>query len=67
MVELCKPIKILDTRKTTPGMRFLEKYAVIKGGGYNHRFDQSDVWMIKDNHKVFFGSLENCGRHALAI
>ena len=46
MVKLCDPIKILDTRKTTPGMRFLEKYAVLKGGGFNHRFDQSDVWMI---------------------
>ena len=51
-------IKILDTRKTTPGHRSLEKYAVNVGGGYNHRFGQTDVWMIKDNHKTFFGGLE---------
>lgn len=51
-------IQILDTRKTTPGLRTLEKYAVVVGGGKNHRFTQSDVWMIKDNHKNFFGSLE---------
>lgn len=51
-------IKILDTRKTTPGHRSLEKYAVNVGGGHNHRFGQTDVWMIKDNHKAFFGGLE---------
>lgn len=51
-------IKILDTRKTTPGHRTLEKYAVHAGGGYNHRFGQTDVWMIKDNHKSFFGGLK---------
>ncbi len=50
-------IKVLDTRKTTPGLRSLEKYSVVMGGGYNHRFSQSDVWMIKDNHKSFFGGL----------
>lgn len=50
-------IKILDTRKTTPGLRTLEKYAVRIGGGYNHRFSQADAWMIKDNHKAFFGGL----------
>ena len=50
-------LKILDTRKTTPGLRFLEKYAVNIGGGFNHRFTQSDVWMIKDNHKSIFGGL----------
>jgi nicotinate-nucleotide pyrophosphorylase (carboxylating) len=54
-----KNIKILDTRKTTPGLRNLEKYAVRIGGGYNHRMSQTDVFMIKDNHKTFFGSLEN--------
>jgi nicotinate-nucleotide pyrophosphorylase (carboxylating) len=53
-----KGIKILDTRKTTPGFRSLEKYAVRVGGGYNHRFGQSDLWMIKDNHKSCFGGLE---------
>lgn len=51
-------IKILDTRKTTPGHRALEKYAVNIGGGFNHRFGQMDVWMVKDNHKSFFGGLD---------
>lgn len=51
-------IAIMDTRKTTPGLRSLEKYAVRVGGGHNHRFGQSDLWMIKDNHKSFFGGLE---------
>ncbi len=51
------PIAILDTRKTTPGLRFLEKYAVRVGGGRNHRFGQSDLWMVKDNHKSFFGGV----------
>lgn len=50
-------VKILDTRKTTPGHRALEKYAVLKGGGFNHRFGQTDCFMIKDNHKTFFGGL----------
>lgn len=50
-------IKILDTRKTTPGLRALEKYAVRIGGGFNHRFGQADVWMIKDNHKSCMGGL----------
>lgn len=49
--------KILDTRKTTPGLRQLEKYAVRIGGAHNHRFSQADAWMIKDNHKTFFGGL----------
>ena len=52
-----KGIKILDTRKTTPGLRGLEKYSVRTGGGYNHRLGQSDVWMVKDNHKSFFGGV----------
>lgn len=42
--------RILDTRKTTPGCRRLEKYAVICGGGYNHRFGLYDMILIKDNH-----------------
>ena len=51
-VELIKdlPVDILDTRKTTPGMRLLEKYAVSMGGGRNHRFSLSDGILIKDNH-----------------
>lgn len=56
-------VKILDTRKTTPGLRSLEKYAVRMAGAHNHRFSQSDAWMIKDNHKTFFGGLEAAWRH----
>ena len=44
------PTRILDTRKTTPGMRALEKYAVSIGGGYNHRRGLGDAILIKDNH-----------------
>ena len=43
-------VKIVDTRKTTPGMRMLEKYAVRMGGGQNHRFHLGDAVLIKDNH-----------------
>lgn len=59
-VEMASPydIAILETRKTTPGLRFLEKYAVRVGGGHNHRFTQTDAFMIKDNHKTFFGGLK---------
>ena len=42
--------KLLDTRKTTPGMRVFEKYAVKVGGGYNHRYNLSDGILLKDNH-----------------
>ena len=45
------PTRILDTRKTTPGLRALEKYAVLMGGGQNHRFGLFDRVMIKDNHR----------------
>lgn len=44
------PVKVVDTRKTTPGLRYLEKYAVRAGGGHNHRFCLSDGVLIKDNH-----------------
>jgi len=44
------PTRLVDTRKTTPGHRMLEKYAVRIGGGYNHRFGLYDAVMIKDNH-----------------
>ncbi|MBM7691904.1 nicotinate-nucleotide pyrophosphorylase (carboxylating) [Peribacillus deserti] len=50
-------IKICDTRKTTPGLRMLEKYAVTCGGGFNHRMSLSDSVMIKDNHISFAGSI----------
>ena len=49
--------KITDTRKTTPGMRYLEKLAVRVGGGTNHRFNLSDGVLIKDNHIVAAGSI----------
>ncbi len=44
------PARITDTRKTTPGLRLLEKYAVRMGGGHNHRFHLGDGFLIKDNH-----------------
>ncbi|MEH7332733.1 carboxylating nicotinate-nucleotide diphosphorylase [Neobacillus drentensis] len=50
--------KICDTRKTTPGLRMFEKYAVRCGGGFNHRFGLYDGVMIKDNHISFAGSIE---------
>lgn len=51
--------KILDTRKTTPGLRTFEKWAVRIGGGHNHRFGLYDMIMIKDNHNDFCGGIEN--------
>jgi len=54
--------KILDTRKTTPGMRFLEKQAVIIGGGTNHRFGLYDMIMLKDNHIDYAGGVEKAIR-----
>lgn len=44
------PVKIVDTRKTVPGLRILDKYAVRIGGGFNHRYNLSDMVLIKDNH-----------------
>lgn len=52
------PVKISDTRKTTPGLRLLEKYAVRVGGGHNHRFSLSDGVLIKDNHIKAAGSIK---------
>lgn len=59
-VELVKhtPCKILDTRKTTPGLRHLEKYAVQCGGGVNHRQGLYDAIMIKDTHVDLLGNME---------
>ncbi len=51
------PVKIVDTRKTTPGLRLLEKYAVKTGGGHNHRFNLTDGVLIKDNHIAACGSI----------
>ncbi len=53
------PAKILDTRKTTPGMRALEKAAVVAGGGTNHRFGLYDMVLIKDNHIAAQGGLSD--------
>ena len=49
--------KILDTRKTTPGLRHLEKWAVRTGGGFNHRFGLYDMIMLKDNHIDYAGGI----------
>ena len=51
--------KVLDTRKTTPNLRFLEKRAVQIGGGINHRFGLYDMILIKDNHVDYAGGIEN--------
>lgn len=50
-------LKILDTRKTTPGLRYIEKYAVATGGGENHRYGLYDMVLIKDNHIESAGSI----------
>lgn len=49
--------RIVDTRKTTPGLRVLEKYAVRCGGGFNHRFGLDDAVLIKDNHRALAGGV----------
>ncbi len=53
------PVRIVDTRKTTPGLRILEKYAVRMGGGYNHRFGLYDAVLIKDNHIAVAGGIRS--------
>ena len=58
--------KIADTRKTTPGLRVLEKYAVKIGGGTNHRFNLADGILIKDNHIVAAGGIINAVERARA-
>lgn len=60
IVELLKDTqtKVLDTRKTTPGMRYLEKWAVHIGGGVNHRFGLYDMILIKDNHVDYSGGIK---------
>lgn len=50
-------VRVVDTRKTTPGLRVLEKEAVLLGGGHNHRFNLSDAVMIKDNHIAASGGI----------
>ena len=56
--------KLLDTRKTTPGMRIFEKYAVKIGGGYNHRYNLSDGILLKDNHIGAAGGVKEAVRMA---
>lgn len=56
--------RLLDTRKTTPGLRILERYAVRVGGGRNHRFCLSDAILIKDNHIAIAGSVAEAVRRA---
>ncbi len=56
LLEGCST-KLLDTRKTTPGIRFMEKWAVRIGGGFNHRFALYDMIMLKDNHIDYAGGV----------
>ncbi len=66
-------VKVRDTRKTLPGLRWLEKYAVLCGGGQNHRFGLFDLVLIKDNHLPAVGSIGGAvkrirqGDHGLAV
>ena len=53
--------QLLDTRKTTPGLRVLEKYAVARGGGWNHRLGLFDRVLLKDNHLAASGAVDNKG------
>ncbi|HOV70416.1 MAG TPA: carboxylating nicotinate-nucleotide diphosphorylase [Clostridia bacterium] len=67
--ELCKELegtkaRVCDTRKTTPGLRALEKYAVRTGGGVNHRFGLFDGVLIKDNHITAAGGIKNAVKAA---
>lgn len=59
------PVRVLDTRKTTPGLRVLEKYAVRMGGGYNHRHGLYDAVMLKDNHLVILAALGESLAHSI--
>jgi nicotinate-nucleotide pyrophosphorylase (carboxylating) len=64
MIELSdKNIRLVDTRKTTPGWRVLEKYAVRVGGAYNHRIGLYDGVLIKDNHIAAFGGIKKAIDH----
>src|SRR3954463_12455930 len=58
--------RILDTRKTTPGLRVLEKQAVAAGGGVNHRFGLFDAVLIKENHAAMAGGVGEATRRALS-
>ncbi|GAQ83108.1 Quinolinate phosphoribosyl transferase [Klebsormidium nitens] len=58
MAEAAKPARILETRKTAPGLRLIDKWAVLIGGGENHRMGLFDMVMIKDNHIAAAGGIE---------
>lgn len=60
-------VQILDTRKTTPGWRAFEKYAVVMGGGKNHRFGLDHAVLIKDNHIAAAGNIREAVRRAKAL
>lgn len=66
-VEIARPygVRILDTRKTTPGLRIFEKYAVRCGGGYNHRLNLSEGILIKDNHIISAASVRKAIENAM--
>ena len=70
MAEAAKPATVLDTRKTAPGMRQLDKWAVALGGAANHRVGLYDMVLVKDNHIAAAGgirqAIEAVGRHAAA-
>ncbi len=59
-------IKVLDTRKTIPGFRYLEKYAVFMGGGENHRLGLYDQYLVKDNHLDFSGGVSEAMEKIIA-
>ena len=59
-------VRVVDTRKTMPGLRMLDKYAVRVGGGFNHRFGLDDAVLIKDNHLKLVGSIQNAVKKARA-
>lgn len=59
-----RPCRVADTRKTIPGWRALDKYAVMMGGGHNHRFDLGSGVLIKDNHIVACGSVGTAVKRA---
>jgi nicotinate-nucleotide pyrophosphorylase (carboxylating) len=61
------PVKIVDTRKTIPGLRAAQKYAVVCGGGENHRFGLYDAILIKENHIAATGSLSDAVERARAL
>lgn len=62
-----KHVKILDTRKTTPGLRALEKAAVVAGGGFNHRFGLFDMVLVKDNHLTAITGLDELAKAVCKI